>query len=426
MTSRHTTDVSVIQEDFKWMEYGKEQEAPTLTALTTQVRRKYARDVERYKTARADYFASLGKDDPRKINIMTGLDANTRLSIIAAAEFDTAVPPIPSDIAPKESADFNQPQVRDRAANARFERLKSWIALKDEFEIETTGERLIPTRDVLKGVDAPRFRTLGVQPALADAFKRIEDHLLDVFPAALQSEGRAPGELFKEITRHKADFFRHPLIGKDDLLIGGNNWRDKIGARALVVPSAERNFLGVRRIIWKNTIEVINALGDRKEIENYHLSETSKKAGDGRKKTPKRGGDKNYRGGKGGGGRGGGGKRKAEPETDARLLKQRTKDWNEGCIVCDAKLEEGCGGIAASDGKYPIEFKWPNCKKANAAEKKRSVPEWIGMLRRSQTASSKKQKKEAGKDKQRGERALCWRFKQEGTCRFGDKCRYKH
>ena len=423
MTSRHTTDVSVIQEDFKWMEYGEEQEAPTLTALTTQVRRRYARNVERYKNARANYFASLGKEDPRKVSIMSGLDTNTRLSIIAAAKYDTAVPPIPLDMAPKESKDFNQPLSRDRAANARFERLKNWIALTGEFEIEGTGERLIPTRDVLKSVEAPRFATLGVQPALADVFKRINDRLLDVFPGALQSDGREPGELFKEITKRKADFFRHPLIGKDDLLIGGNTWRDKIAARALVVPTTDRNFDGLKGLIWKTTIEAIKALGNRSEIENYHLSKTKKKA----RKPPKREGDKDHRNGKGGDGRGGGGKRKVRPETDARLLAQRAKDWNEGCIVCDAKLEDGCGGIAAGDGKYPIKFEWPSCKKANAVERKRSVPEWIGMMKRARPESRKKRRGDEDTNKNgRSEATKCWQFEKNGTCRFGDKCRFKH
>ena len=186
-------DVSVIQEDFKWMRAGKETPAPRLTGITPLERRKYTREMKEYARERAAYFASLGKDDPRTITITSGLDATIRLTIISASEFGTAEPPISANVAPTDSSDFDRPQ--GRAPSTRHAALTRWIAMEDEFNL--VEERQIPIRDTMNGITKPKFETLGVQAALADVFKRIEDRLTDVFPAALENTGPATKEWFK-------------------------------------------------------------------------------------------------------------------------------------------------------------------------------------------------------------------------------------
>ena len=91
MTTRannRTLGLSVIQEKFKWIKEGEEKERPVLLALSRTARRRYARNMKEYIKARAQYFATLGKPDPRAIDIASGLDANIRETICTSFEYE--------------------------------------------------------------------------------------------------------------------------------------------------------------------------------------------------------------------------------------------------------------------------------------------------------------------------------------------------
>ena len=261
-------DVSVIQEDFVWKVNGEERKIPTLRSLTMKVRRRYVRDMSRYKTAREKYFASMGKGDPRMITIMSGIEAEMRTAIICAAKWETATPPIPAEIAPHESADFDRPR-RAGQASRIHERLMDWIALQGEFE-SVEAEQRIAMDEVLNGVKPPKFKQFGIQAALAEMFERLREHLTDVYPATLR-DGPAAIALFKQVTRKKANFFLHPMISPKTKLVGGNVWSETIRAEALETPRTEMNFAGIEKLIWKTSHNVIQALGNKADIENYFL-----------------------------------------------------------------------------------------------------------------------------------------------------------
>ena len=87
------------------------------------------------------------------------------------------MPPIPVEIAPHESADFDRPR-RGGQALRNYERLMDWIALREEFESVETEQRMA-MEEVLKGVEPPKFGQFGIQAALAEVFERFKERISD-------------------------------------------------------------------------------------------------------------------------------------------------------------------------------------------------------------------------------------------------------
>eukprot|EP00939_MAST-03C_sp_MAST-3C-sp1_P001527 g1527.t1 len=343
MTTRannRTLGLSVIQEKFKWIKEGEEKERPVLLALSRTARRRYARNMKEYVKARAQYFATLGKPDPRTIDIASGLDANIRETICTSFEYETAEPTPSNALRTFRVTDFAT------QGTPRYREVCDWIGLRGRYATATPTTATVGLNEVFDGVERPKWRTYGPGIAIVEAFRRLHDNIEDVFPACLTA-GRASTEFFKFATKQKSDFFRHPMIGGKERLVGGKSWKETVKNEAFA-EGIERSFDGFKRIImltWKN---VLNAHGERARIERYHTESKGKRKpeqndeqktnGPGKRRRRRRGGGKDNE--------------TSPPPNADRLKAQAARDWNSACVVCGSPMEAKCGGITKGDGKH--------------------------------------------------------------------------
>jgi len=420
-----------IPEPFKWFDSrGSEKSRPSLRAIDVPSRLKYTREMKRYLRARRDYFQKLGRDDPYEPSIADGIADDVRRAIVMAAKFRTEEPLFDPTEAPKSEEDFKLTPVLD------------WISLRGRYVVDHTNIQGKSIKEAISEIEGPNWRRHGLETALALGLEEISHQLESDCPQALIA-GSSSERLFVKLALRNRNFvqkWRPPLIGAEEVLVGGSTWVGLVDNTALATEGDEERGLSyLCRTLWKAATSAVRHHPKIREIQAYHydpqrairvprelLSRNKRELLSRNKRERKRKGAGKPGGRKKKGywgkqadeidqrGKNGWGPTKKQkegwgvgvrwgqqdPQVDKvwstisrnkhafqRLTEQSRRDKRAVCVVCGAKPNQDCGGWRRENGKNTPQPK--KCKKADNFEKYRPLNMWKALLTRAKDKDSR-------------------------------------